>query len=59
MKLYYVKWDIELDAENPQKAAEKALEIMRDPDSTATVFEVSEEGSSDVVTIDVLGDLEY
>jgi hypothetical protein len=35
-----VKWEIDIDAATPQEAAQKALEIQRDPDSIATVFEV-------------------
>jgi len=42
MKLYRVTWVIDLEADSPEEAARKALEIQRDPDSTATVFEVQE-----------------
>ena len=40
---YTVNWKIELDAESFEDAAKKALEIQRDPDSTATHFEVCDE----------------
>lgn len=35
-----VTWSIEVDASSPVDAAQKALEMMRDPESTATCFEV-------------------
>lgn len=51
-KLYKVNWSIDIDADSPKEAASMALEIMRDPDSTATVFDVSEpEGAS--ITVDL------
>lgn len=37
---YTVIWEIDIEAESPEQAAEKALEIQRDPSSTATVFDV-------------------
>lgn len=37
---YRVVWEIELYATNPREAARKALQTQRDPDSTATVFDV-------------------
>ncbi len=40
MNHYLVKWEIDIDAETPEEAAKKALEIHRDPESCATVFEV-------------------
>lgn len=35
-----VIWAIDVDADSPQEAAEKALAIQRNPDSIATVFDV-------------------
>ncbi len=40
MREYTVTWIIEVDAANHVEAAKKAAEIMQDPDSIATVFEV-------------------
>ena len=37
---YTVKWEIDLDAVDHMDAAKKALRIMRDPHSQATVFTV-------------------
>jgi len=37
---YLVKWEIEIDADSPREAAQKALAIQRDPNSIATVFAV-------------------
>lgn len=39
---YRVRWEIDIDADSPREAAEKAREIQLDPESTAIVFEVSE-----------------
>lgn len=41
--LYKVKWVIDIDADTHNEAAKKAFTIQRDPNSTATVFEVSDE----------------
>lgn len=41
-KSYRVTWEIDIDAASPREAAEKALHIQRDVDSTATVFTVAE-----------------
>jgi hypothetical protein len=40
MPTYYVKWEIDIDAENHEEAAREALAIQRDPGSIATVFDV-------------------
>ena len=42
MKQYHVTWEIEVDADDTHDAAQKALEIQRDEDSTAVVFDVQE-----------------
>ena len=39
---YHVLWEIDLDADSPQEAAELALSIMLDSESTATVFDVTD-----------------
>ena len=41
-KSFRVTWEIDIDASSPREAAEKALHIQRDVDSTATVFTVAE-----------------
>ena len=41
MTPFLVKWEIEIEAETPQEAAQKALEIQRDPESIANVFQVT------------------
>jgi hypothetical protein len=40
MAIYSVRWDIEVDAANPEDAARQALRIQRDTNSLATSFEV-------------------
>ncbi len=43
MNHYCISWTIDLEAETPEEAAEKALKIQRDPESIATVFEVTDD----------------
>lgn len=43
---YTVRWEIEIDAETPEEAAREALKIQRDPESTATVFDVEPESKA-------------
>jgi len=43
---YVVEWQIELRAENPQEAAQEALDIQRDSGSLATVFNVIQPGGT-------------
>lgn len=52
MPTYRVTWEIDIDAETPRAAAERAQEMMRDPDSIATVFKV--EDAHDVHVVDLL-----
>jgi hypothetical protein len=42
MKTYRVRWEIDLEADSCLEAAERALEIQRNPDSIATVFDVED-----------------
>ena len=52
MPTYRVTWEIDIDAETPRAAAARAQEIMRDPESIATVFKV--EDAHDVHVVDLL-----
>ena len=45
--MYHVKWEIDVDAGNAEEAALKARQIQLDPESTATVFEVSDDAGED------------
>lgn len=54
MTNYLISWDIEIEADSPQRAAELALETMQDPTSIATVFLVRGDDDSSV-TIDLAG----
>ena len=40
MAQFRVQWAIDIEAGTAQHAAKQALAIQRDPDSTATVFDV-------------------
>jgi hypothetical protein len=52
---YLVRWEINLDATSPEQAAREALEIQRDPGSTATFFEVqNHKGKSCQIDIETL-----
>jgi ssDNA-binding Zn-finger/Zn-ribbon topoisomerase 1 len=50
---YLVKWEIDIEADSPKEAAEKALAIHRRTDSIATVFEVIERKSHEVTQVDL------
>lgn len=52
MPSYYVSWDIQVDADSPEDAALQALDTHRDPESTATVFLVTDEDTNATVLID-------
>ncbi|HEV8029657.1 MAG TPA: hypothetical protein VGP42_01430 [Stellaceae bacterium] len=41
-RLYRVRWEIEVEAETPHEAAQKARFYQTKPGTTATVFEVAE-----------------
>ena len=47
-------WKIDIEAESPVEAARQALEIHRDPNSTATVFDVYDEYGN-YICVDLLG----
>jgi hypothetical protein len=49
---YRVTWEIDLDASSFREAAEEALRIQRDPESTATVFTITrEDGKTETVDL--------
>ena len=50
---YRVKWQIDLEAANPSDAARQALNIQRDPVSTATVFDVYRPRNRKFATVDL------
>lgn len=52
---YHVTWEIDIEASNAREAAEKAREIQRRYDSTATVFDVRlpDQGHYDAKRIDL------
>ena len=54
---YSIIWSIDIEAETPRDAAEEALKIHRDPESTATCFEVMDDEGT-VINIDLLKDPE-
>ncbi len=51
-KLFHVVWEIDIYARSPREAAKQAQAIQQDQDTTATVFDVTEEDSDKTVRID-------
>lgn len=52
MPEYLVTWEVDVEAESPHAAAEKALEMQRDPGSLATCFTVADVETDETTTID-------
>jgi hypothetical protein len=50
---FRVKWEIDLAADTPEEAAQKAQEIMRDPSSIATFFTVVNSSTGKEVEVDL------
>lgn len=50
---YKVTWTVDVEADDPVEAARKALEIQRDPESIATLFEVQKHDSHVVLPVDL------
>ena len=50
---YQVRWEIDIEADTPQEAAEEALHIQRDADSIATVFDVTDAETGETTNVDV------
>ncbi|THK33457.1 hypothetical protein EHS39_36215 [Ensifer sp. MPMI2T] len=54
MASYFVTWEIDVfDAASPEEAARIAHEMVRRPDTTATVYKVIEHDAADAVTVDL------
>lgn len=51
--LYKISWHIDVEADSPREAAEKARAIQQNPDSTATVFDVYPQDRGGKHTIDL------
>ena len=52
---YHVMWEIDIEADTPEEAARIALDIQRNPESTATVFTVTDE-EDEMTNIDLIDD---
>ena len=56
MATFCVTWTIDIDAETPEEAAREALKVQRDPQSTATFFDVSDNDGHDFgIDLEILG----
>ena len=53
---WLVRWEMMFDADTAEEAARKALEVQRDPDSIAVVFDVRPVDDNDAffTTVDLL-----
>jgi hypothetical protein len=56
MPMFHITWEIDIDADTAREAAEKAHAMVRACGTTATVYDVIEEGRADCLRIDLLGD---
>lgn len=52
---YTVTWTIQVDADSPEQAARIAGDIQRDPESTATIFHVTDETGANCIVVDNAG----
>lgn len=52
-KHYVVTWIIDEWADDPIEAAKKALDTMRRHDSSATIFDVTENDTGKTITVDI------
>ena len=55
-KEFLVEWRINVEADTPQLAAARALEIQRNAESHAVVFDVYETDNGEKVTVDLMED---
>ncbi|MEU2032795.1 hypothetical protein [Nocardia amamiensis] len=53
MPEYYVRWEIDVSADDPVSAAFAAFDLYRAPDSNATVFDVIEPDGGDIYRVDL------
>lgn len=53
-RMYRLTWEIDVDAESPREAAEKAFAIIREALTTATVLDVIKHDGSEVMRVDLL-----
>jgi len=56
MATYTIRWEINVDADNPVKAAVEALQIQQDPFSEALVYSVTEDATNIETTVDLLSE---
>jgi len=59
MPLFRVIWQIDIEADDEQEAAEKALELQRDKYSTATLFSVLSKEKEAASYLSVVNSLDH
>ena len=58
MTEYMVVWEVQVEAESPEAAARTAIAMQRNPESTATVFEVFPQvGSATTIDLDEIDEM--
>ena len=50
---YRLRWEIDIAADSPRKAAEDALEIMRDDEAMLPFFEVFDQAGQNIGEVDL------
>jgi len=53
MPSYRITWEIDVDADSPREAAHRAREIQLDPEAWVGCFEIREDGSDEVLRVDI------
>lgn len=56
MSTFLIKWEIDIEANTSEEAARQALDIQRDINSTALVFEVERLATNEIELIDLQDD---
>lgn len=53
MPEYFIRWEIDLYADSPRAAAEECLRILQDPNTTAVLFDVTDQ-TGETTRVDLL-----
>jgi hypothetical protein len=54
MAQYRIIWSIDIEADSPEQAAHQARQYQLDPDSTATVFAVTDADTGQEQVVDLI-----
>lgn len=59
MPSYKIAWYIDVEADTPEEAAEEALGMQRDPESTATIFTVIDCETDKAICYDAVEKMQF